>query len=350
MNRSLFPVFVVSFALAAPAFASVSISSPGNGAEVTSPFKVSADASTCSNQPVSTMGYSLDGSTSTTVVKGSSLNEDVQSGTGSHTLHVKAWGDKGASCVADVSITVKTGTPEASADVASASTSSGPDIPSGAASVSSIQTLGSWKEKHDTGTSGGSSGSMDIVGSPSHSGPTRRFAMSYSNGGGELYYASFSDDTEATNFVYDGWVYIGSSASKLANLEMDLNQVMPNGQTVIYGFQCDGYNGTWDYTENAASADHPKDHWIHSHASCNPRSWGANAWHHVEISYSRTSSGVVTYKSVWLDGHEQSINGTVFSAFSLGWAPSIVTNFQVDGLGSGGSNTVYLDELTVYRW
>jgi hypothetical protein len=32
-----------------------------------------------------------------------------------------------------------------------------------------------------------------------------------------------------------------------------------------------------------------------------------------------------------------------------GWGPTMLTNFQVDGLGSG-SNTVYLDDLTVYRW
>jgi hypothetical protein len=27
-----------------------------------------------------------------------------------------------------------------------------------------------------------------------------------------------------------------------------------------------------------------------------------------------------------------------------------LTNIEVDGLGSSGSSTVYLDNLTVYRW
>ena len=54
---------------------------------------------------------------------------------------------------------------------------------------------------------------------------------------------------------------------------------------------------------------------------------------------------------VWLDGVEQVINETVPSAFALGWAPgAMVTNFQVDGIGTSGNATYYLDNLTIYRW
>ncbi|HEX3661975.1 MAG TPA: hypothetical protein VHU89_11115, partial [Acidobacteriaceae bacterium] len=59
--------------------------------------------------------------------------------------------------------------------------------------------------------------------------------------------------------------------------------------------------------------------------------------------------GNITYKSVTLDGTTHTINATAFNARSLGWGSSIVTNFQVDGKGSG-SATVYLDKLTVSRW
>jgi hypothetical protein len=92
------------------------------------------------------------------------------------------------------------------------------------------------------------------------------------------------------------------------------------------------------------------DRWAHSKAYCNPRGWSKNTWHHVQISYSRDQWGTVTYHSVWLDGLEEPINAKAYSAFALGWAPTLLTNFQVDGLGSGGSPTVYLDNLTVYRW
>ena len=61
-------------------------------------------------------------------------------------------------------------------------------------------------------------------------------------------------------------------------------------------------------------------------------------------------SGVVTYKSVRLDGVNSALNATVPSAFALGWSPTLLTNFQVDGIGASGSSTVYLDNLTLYRW
>jgi len=58
----------------------------------------------------------------------------------------------------------------------------------------------------------------------------------------------------------------------------------------------------------------------------------------------------VTYNSVTLDGAEQPIKATVNSAFSLGWAPTLLTNFQIDGYGPKGANTVYMDNLTISRW
>ena len=125
---------------------------------------------------------------------------------------------------------------------------------------------------------------------------------------------------------------------------------MENGQTALFGFQCDGYTSTWDYTKNAGTPTAPIDQWVHSGAYCNPRSWSINTWHHVQVYYSRDGSGNITYHSVWLDGAEQDINATVNSAFALGWGPTLTTNLQVDGLGSSGSPIVYLDNLTIYRW
>jgi hypothetical protein len=344
--KTLSPVSCSVFALAAlalsaPAFASVNVSSPYYGEQVSSPFTLSANSPNCSNQPVSAMGYSFDSSSSTTVVNANSINRRVGAPGGTHTLHVKAWGDRGASCVHDVVVHVS-GT--------SSGSSPGEGVaPPNTARVSSLQVLGNWQEVHDAGTNGWSSGSMALVHSPSTSGNARRFITSYSNSSGERYYVTFADDTAAHNFFYDGWVYIADSSSTIANLELDLNQVMSNGETVIYGFQCDGWTGTWDFTENRGSPQNPDDAWVHSQAGCNVRNWGRNQWHHIQISYSRDDSGAVTYHTVWLDGRGQGINATVPSAFALGWGPTLLTNFQVDGMG-GGTATVYLDNLAVYRW
>jgi len=72
---------------------------------------------------------------------------------------------------------------------------------------------------------------------------------------------------------------------------------------------------------------------------------------HIQIQTSRDDSGNVTYHSVWFDGVEQPINKTVNSEFSLGWALGcLVVNFQVDGRGTSGADTVYVDNLKMSRW
>ena len=337
MQNNLTYAVLFLLTAAGPVFATVTVGSPANGADVPSPFTLSANASICSSQPVAAMGYSFDNSTDTTIVDSTSIDAQISSVTGSHTLHVKAWGSQGSSCVTDVAITVTL-----AAKVL---------VPSSASSISSIESLSDWIAASDsTSSTGKSSGTMSIVTSPSQNGHAREFLTKFSNAGSERYSVVFGDDETATNFFYDGWVYLNSSSGQIGNLELDMNQTMQNGETVIFGFQCDGYTSTWDYTKNAGSPKAPNDQWVHSGAYCNPRSWSRNVWHHVQIYYSRDNSGNVTYHSVWLDGTEQNINGTVNSAFALGWGPALLTNFQVDGVGASGSPVAYLDNLTVSRW
>jgi len=225
-------------------------------------------------------------------------------------------------------------------------------IPAAAVETGEIQDLPGWVGATDTsaGVGGSASGATKLLGTPSLSGSAREFTTTFTNDGDERYSVAFGTDTESTHFLYDGWVYVASPSSEIANLEMDVNQVLANGQTVIFGFQCDGNAGTWDYTENTGTPEKPVDTWVHSTQACDPRSWTTEAWHHVQISFTRDDAGNVTYNAVWLDGTEQTLNVTAPSAFALGWSTTLLTNFQVDGVGADGSSTVYLDELMVYRW
>lgn len=227
----------------------------------------------------------------------------------------------------------------------------GPTIPANATKETDVQLMPDWRIKHDTGTPGTSTGAMAVVSDPSLSGQAQQFYTAYTNGGGELYSLTYGNDSQAHNFVYDAQVWI-DSGSQLSNLEMDNNQVIPNGDTVIYAFQCAGSSGVWEYTSNAGTPSNPIVKWNRSTAACNPANWTPDTWHHVQISYSRDDSGNVTYHSAWLDGVESPINATVNSDFSLGWAAgTLVTNFQVDGVaGVNGSATLYLDNLTINRW
>ncbi|MBV8281803.1 MAG: hypothetical protein JO347_07035, partial [Candidatus Eremiobacteraeota bacterium] len=254
-----------------------------------------------------------------------------------------AWGPDGAACVTDIKITIRAGTETPENDSS--------QVPSDAATVSNIEALSGWKKSHDDGGPGSSSGSTSMVSSPSHSGNARKFYTEYSNGGDERYTVAFSDDVDSKNFFYDGWVYFKSSSKDIGNLEMDINQTMANGKTVLIGVQCDGYSGEWAYTANQGTASDPKPRWhSKSGTSCNPRSWSTDTWHHVQASISRDDSGYITYHSVWLDGVENKLNAKVFGAADLAWGNVITTQFQIDGFGSSGKTTVYLNDLSISRW
>jgi hypothetical protein len=233
-------IFSMLIAAVLPGLAQTTINSPTNGEQVSSPFTLNMTASTCSSQPVSAVGYSLDSSAQTSSWNATYIDGPVGAPSGSHTLHVKAWGDKGAVCVADVTIDVTAG---ATANVPS----SGPTsvVPSDAVKVSSIQALSNWSAVHDGGTTGSSSGTMSMSSSPSLTGAARLFANQFNDFGGERYSVQFSDDNTSTNFFYDGWVYIANNASGFSNLEFDLEQTMPNGETTIMGFQCDSWIQRW---------------------------------------------------------------------------------------------------------
>jgi hypothetical protein len=460
MNRLL--TSIIAFALAMPCLAAtttvggVQVSEPiANSTQLTT-FSIAATSTTCNAKPTISMGYSIDSSSNTTIVKGASVSASVTTTPGTHTLHVKGWGS-GTSCVTDVaftaeapakavitwltpaaidygtalsaaqldatanvdgvftyspvlgtipdagtqvitanftpsstttalsnsaivSITVNKVTPTVTwtGNIATASVPgtfqysvdftptdttdyntvvsqegsptvppvippviTGPTIPANAVSVSDIQVLTNWEMNHDPGTPGASTGTSTMVATPSVSGNAREFNWSYTGAGGEIYHISFGDDPNVHNFVYDAYVYLGAGSNNIANLEMDMNQVIANGNTVIFGFQCDGYSKTWDYG----------DPWVHTSAACDVAKWSTNTWHHIQIAYYRDDSGNLYFQSVWLDGTEQVINGKQAQAKALKWAAGdLLTNFQIDGLGASGSSTVYLDKLTIYRW
>lgn len=224
--------------------------------------------------------------------------------------------------------------------------SSDASIPSYAHSSGDLASFGNWIWTHDKGTPGSASGTSHYPESnPSLDGKARQFEMSQSGKGGLRYSLTFAHDAEATHFIYDTYVYIDDPA-QLANLEMDMNQVIPNGDTVILGFQCSMYSNTWEYS--LVSGGGP--HWHSSGVGCNPRNWKAYAWHHVQIATHRTGNDV-TYDWVSFDGVTHPINRTGLGALPLHWAAGdLILNFQLDGATSRGTINMFADKMMVYYW
>jgi hypothetical protein len=68
----------------------ISVSAPLDGADVTSPFIVTASANTCESQPVVSMSYSIDGGQ--LIAEPASFKAEVTAAPGPHVLHVKCLG------------------------------------------------------------------------------------------------------------------------------------------------------------------------------------------------------------------------------------------------------------------
>jgi hypothetical protein len=334
--------------LATPAHAAnITVASPVNGTTVTSPIWVRAHNVGCDGLAPTAFGFSID---SSGTLYGGVTRYDVDAtkvgiASGTHTIHFKSWTSKGICPVISTTFKVAGGssTSTSSTGAGTAVTASIPSYAIGSASLDGKR----WAFEQDAGVPGSARGSTVYPATTPLYDNARKFYMSYSKHGGVRWHVSFAKDAAATHFIYDTYVYIVDPA-QVANLELDMNQVMSNGKTVIFGTQCSTYSKTWEYTYVSGGA-----HWKSSNVPCNPKNWAAKTWHHIQIASHRNSSGQVTYDWVNVDGtHSVFKNATVYSAESLGWAHGdLLINFQMDGANSGsGSITAYIHKMTIFRW
>jgi hypothetical protein len=360
----------------------ITVGSPVSGLRVSSTVWVRAHSTGCDGARPNKFGYSIDNSRTTVwgVTAYDIDAEKVPLNAGTHTIHFKSWNQQGQLCPVVNTTVIATGaknsgqgsTGGGSSSSGSAGSGSGGstgsgdtnsgqgsggsvgtgsgstagDIPSNAVS-SEILDGKSWLYERDEAISGEARGSTAYPATTPLYDDAREFYMTYSSRGGVRWHLSFAKDTTATHFVYDTYVYI-VDPTQIANIELDMNQVMADGRTVILGTQCSVYSKTWEYTLIASGT-----HWHASNIPCNPQTWAANTWHHVQIATHRDNEGNATYDWVNLDGtHSEFQKATGNSAESAGWHPgTLLINFQLDGASKdSGTIRAYVHELTVLRW
>lgn len=221
-------------------------------------------------------------------------------------------------------------------------------IPANALASGPLEQNPAWQWNHDTHTGGDSRGTSRYPVYPDGPGSAaaREFVADYRDRAGQLWHLTFGRDTQPTHFVYDTYVAL-ADPSQVKNVEMDMNQVMSDGRTVVLGVQCSGVSNSWEYTLIGTG-----DHWHRSNLHCNPASWGAHQWHHVQIASERDDDGNVTYDWVSFDGNLQRFrNAHGPSSQTLGWRPGILlVNFQLDGAQSRGTMDAFVHDLNIYRW
>jgi hypothetical protein len=339
---SLFFAMLSGLVLSQSALASnITIASPVNGTHVSSSIWVRAHSVGCDGLRPHAFGYSIDNSRKT--VWGVTAYDidatKVSMSAGTHTIHFKSWTSNGICPVVNTTFSAASGTttpPPVSGLV-----------PSDAVASANLEGAANWAYSQDAGMPGSARGSTVYPATTPSNDDGREFFMTYSKRGGERWHISFARDASATHFVYDTYVYL-TDPSQVANIELDMNQVISDGRTVIFGTQCSSYSKTWEYTTVSGGT-----HWKSSNIACNPKNWAANTWHHIQIASHRDSGGVVTYDWVNFDAtHSDFKNATGDSAEALGWAKGdLLINFQLDGAATdSGAITAYVHKLTVLRW
>jgi hypothetical protein len=327
----------------------ITVGSPVGGTTTQSPLLVKAHNVGCNGLAPVAFAFMIDNS-STPHWGATPYDIDVANTTvsaGKHTIRFKAWTSAGI--CPEVNSTVQVATGGSGGSGGGSGSGGGPDsIPSNAVASADLDTATNWLGEHDAGTPGNSRGSTVYPATTPLYDDAREFYMTYSGRGGERWHDSFARDTTSTHFIMDTYVYV-VNPDQLANLELDLNQVMSDGRTVIYGTQCSTYSGTWEWSYYGGNSPH----WHPSNIPCDTRKWTANTWHHIQVAFHRDSNGYVTHDWVNFDGTHTDFTGAAAgSAKALGWSKgSMIMNIQMDGWNkSSGNLTAFFHKTTYYSW
>lgn len=354
MKVGKFYFVVCLFAFALRASAGVNVSSPSNGASVSSSvhFVATASSPACS-KGVASMGIYTSPGVLAYVVNGSKLDTSISMSSGTRYPVVQEWDNCGWS--ASVKLTLKVG-----------SSTSDKGSGSGGKTFSNLQNSKGWTGYALLPPSFG------ICGDCTPSGSRAKWAWSPNDsstsmdgistkttyGGGSTQWADilwnnhligdFSSqglpDFSKTlvpslhNFTYDAYFWVGN-VSDSQGLEFDINQFV-NGKSYIWGHECRVDGGhEWDTWSNGGQ------HWVPSGIPCNPKS---NSWNHLTLSVQRTSDGHLLFHSITLNGNTAVLD-RYDTPTSTNWY-GVTVNYQIDSDYHKTPYSVYLDKVTFSAW
>ena len=335
MQRFLLSMAVCLTLSLAAAAVNVTVSAPGNGSQLASPFNLAANAT--SSYTITGWQVYLDGQSVYSAGQTNSISANLSAPTGNHQLVTRAWDSTGDYGDVYQQITVTGGGGGGGNGL--------PDPPSWATVYSHIEDRSGWHSCHDPGCAGGSgSGSYWMAqyqGSPSRDGSSGEFSNSgiWANA---LWWQKVGAHNSVHNFLWDFWVYLDSSSQHAAQaLEFDAFQFV-GGYNYMIGSQCNYAAGVWDTWDEASG------HWIHSSISC-PR-FSANNWHHIQwYMTTNTSTHKYTYVTLVVDGHSTAVNVT-HSAKNLQWSDNLGVQWQLDVNASGQGYHEWVDSATLTIW
>lgn len=313
----------------------VSVTSPPNNSQVTSPVTYVASATSGCSKGIASTGIYVD-NTLTYLGQGGNLKTQVPLSQGPHRTVVQEWDYCGGSAYSTVNITVPSTTKLMDLQANQGWKSWG-QLPPKYVDCSPCSGLHWWTKNG--------------IQSPSKSGNATQFNMNGTTPYGVvLWYnpviGQFSTqglpDTNHTlipsihNFVYDTDLYV-ANLSVTQVLEFDVAMYM-NGLGMFWGTQCNHLGGgEWDVLNNITQR------WESAGIPCNL----ANGWNHLTLQFQRQPDNTLVYQSITLNGATANITKT-YPPFSVpsSWY-GVTVNYQMDGDYKQSSNTTYLDNLSL---
>jgi hypothetical protein len=316
----------------------VSVAAPVAYSSTTSPIHLHATA-TGSNAVTGWQVY-LDNNIAYTGPASSTIDTNLNAGSGTHQLIARAWDTTGAFASQTLQVTIS------GATAAPPSSSALPTPPSSAKVFSNIdQTTTGWANCHTPACAGGSGAGTYWQafnqGSPSLDGRSMEL---YQDGGwsNALWYFKVGADDAATNLLWDFYVQLDSaSVNAVQALEYDAFQFV-GGYNYMIGTQCNYAAGVWD-TWNEANGQ-----WLHSTVPCKKFSTGT--WHHIQwYMTTNHSNHTYTYKTLVVDGVAYNLNQTQPAKY-LAWGSNVGVQWQLDVNASGTGYHEWVDKATLSIW
>jgi hypothetical protein len=193
-RMTLVTAAVAVCALANSASGQISVTSPTDGSTKSMPIWMRANVSQCNGDSNLTLfGYSIDDSPFLTPGKSTTTIDSIDyrlSSPGTYQVHFKAWSQSGQCTAVQSTVTV-----------------TGPTT----TTVLSDSNPGPWSWVFDpaTGTNASASGTTTYpITSPAQDSHSRKFTMTYTNGGGMRGSTWYATDTSATHFIYDTYMHV----------------------------------------------------------------------------------------------------------------------------------------------
>lgn len=307
----------------------VTISTPGDGTTVSSPFRVTATAT--SSSTVRLMQIYVDG-VKKAETAGSKIDKSIYASTGTRRVVVQGYDAGGTFKRA---IYVKVG---------STTSSSGGSTTSDSKTFYDIDHMSGWESCSACAGAGGDGPIAQYymkrgVSSPSKDGKAVEFFLGgstpYANA---LWWKQLGANDGVSHFRYELYYYIKNPSASQA-LEFDVNHSL-NNKKYIYGTECDfkykkawkvydAYNRTWKTTSIPCSV--PK----------------AYTWHHVVLEFKR-ADGKMHFLTVSINGNKHYFN-RAYAPKSTS-AREVNVAFQMDGNKYQTDYKVWVDKMKLTIW